>query len=287
MASDPPPGDGSRELSLGPYRLHVANGFGPRVTGLRHDDGAEIFASLPDSVTVESPLGRYRFRGGHRLWVAPERPEISYAPDEHECQVSATSESISIVAPADAMGLAKEMRITLDGDGLIVDHGLTRSGTGTFEVGPWAITQLPLGGMAVLAVKGPVETMVTPNRELVLWPYTRLDDRRLSWTQDAVVVEATSGPSLKVGSGPTPGSLGYLKDGQLFIKSFTTSGMSLPDRGAVGQVFTNEDFCELESLGVVIGLQYGSQIWHRETWHVFSCEDLPTAVALVTGVAHS
>ncbi|MGC2240839.1 MAG: hypothetical protein WA726_08370 [Acidimicrobiia bacterium] len=287
MASDPPPGDGSLELSLGPYRLRVANGFGPRVTGLRHDDGPEIFASLPDSVTVESPLGRYRFRGGHRLWAAPERPEISYAPDEHECQVAATSESISIVAPADAVGLIKEMRITLDDDALIVDHALTRSETGAFEVGPWAITQLPLGGMAVLPVKGPVETRVTPNRELVLWPYTTLDDRRLSWTEDAVVVEATSGPSLKVGSGPAPGSLGYLKDRQLFIKSFTASGMSLPDRGAVGQVFTNEDFCELESLGAVTDLQAGSQFWHRETWHVFSCEDLPTAVALVTGVAHS
>ncbi|MGA7096895.1 MAG: hypothetical protein WB245_04940 [Acidimicrobiia bacterium] len=283
MASDPPPGDGSIELSLGPYHLRVATGYGPRIIGLRREDGPEVFASLPDSVLVESPLGRYRFRGGHRLWVAPERPEISYAPDEHECEVSVTDESVSIVAPVDAVGLAKEMRVTLDGDGLIVDHGLTRAGTGVFQVGPWAITQLPLGGTAVLPLNGPVETMVTPNRELVLWPYSGLDDRRLSWAENAVLVEATSGPRLKVGSGPAPGSLGYLKDAQLFIKSFTTPGRSLPDRGAVGQVFTNEDFCELESLGAVSDLRADSPVWHRETWRVLACDDLATAVELVTG----
>jgi hypothetical protein len=270
------------ERQLGPYRLGFASHFGPRLTGLRRDEGPEIFATLQPRVALQGPLGTYHFHGGHRLWAAPEKPEITYAPDDEECQVSVTENSVSIVAPPDGAGLIKEMRVTVVDEMLAIDHGLSCSGSGPIEVSPWAITQFPLGGTAILPVLGSVTSNVTPNRGLVVWPYTTLDDPRLRWGPDWVSIHADPGPAVKLGSGPEPGSLGYLRDGHLFIKTLPTSDeMPYPDRGAVGQVFTNEEFCELESLGPLVFVEPGSQIWHRETWEVVPCPDLATALEYV------
>jgi hypothetical protein len=122
------------------------------------------------------------------------------------------------------------------------------------------------------------------DRSLVLWPYTDLDDRRLELRSGAVIVRARPGPALKVGTGPDPGRLGYLREGFIFVKTFPGAGEGeYPDRAAVGQVFVNEDFCELESIGPLAHLDDGGEVTHRETWEILDCPDVDTALALVAG----
>ena len=78
-------------LTLGPYRLAAATEFGPRVTSLRRHDSPDFFVRLDPAVALRQPDGQvYRLRGGHRLWVGPEIPEVTYAPDDHGCEVVAT-----------------------------------------------------------------------------------------------------------------------------------------------------------------------------------------------------
>ncbi len=93
------------------------------------------------------------------------------------------------------------------------------------------------------------------------------------------MITADAGPRLKLGSGPDPGRLGYFVDGRLFIKVVTSSVEAEihPDRGAVGQVFVDDRFCELESVGPLTELEPGATCSLVERWELVPCPDLAEA----------
>ncbi len=274
------------EIELGIYRIQVATAFGPRVLGLSRDGGPEIFASLDPEVVIDRPdTGVYRFRGGHRLWASPEIPEITYAPDDEPCSVATSTDRVAVVGRVDRSGLVKGIDMSLAGGRLLVEHVLTNSGTGPMEVAPWAITQLRLGGLAIVPVSGePDEDRLSASSSLVLWPYTDLTDPRVTWDRGGLLVRAEAGPPFKVGTGPSPGRLGYLIDEHLFTKTVTPAGSEpYPDRGAVGQFYLGDAFCELESVGPLATLKQGEQVTHREIWEIEECDSVASAVTRLIG----
>ncbi len=271
---------------IGPYELGAATAFGPRLTGLQHTGGPQLLARLDPDIRA----GAFEFRGGHRLWVSPEDPPLTYAPDDHECEVIIEDQTLLILGPVDQAGFVKEIHVSWDEERLHVDHRLQWMGGAPIQAAPWAITQLPLGGDVILPVTAPGRAVssLQADRSLVLWPYTDLGDPRVSWGSPAVVIRAESGPRLKLGSGPAPGRLAYLNDGWLFVKWFDPAvGGDYSDRGAVGQVFVDEVFCELESLGPLVTLEPGAETRHGETWEALECRDLDSALDLMSGGAGS
>ena len=265
-------------FTLGPYRLELAEDFGPRVTSLTRDDGPDLFARLDDSVVIDrGDLPAYRFRGGHRLWVSPETPEITYAPDDHACQVVAENETVRTWAAADAAGLVKEIRISLDDDELIVEHKVTFA---RIPMAAWGITQLTLGGTAILAPSG-ADTAPLPNRSIVLWPYSDVGDRRLSITDDLIAIEASGDSPVKIGVGPEPARLGYFHRGWLFEKWAEADTGEVPDLGAKSQVYVGQGFCELETVGTLRPPREPALL--AERWRLNPCPDLATAVERLSG----
>lgn len=253
------------EVDLGPYLVGVSTEYGPRVVSLRRDDGPEVLASLGPDSKIEHPDGIYRFHGGHRLWAAPEIANVTYASDDHECSVEVGKGRVTVTGPADTAGITKQLEITLGDGTLEVQHSV--SGEGRFAA--WAITQLPLGGVAFLVLDG-TETSPLPNRCLVLWPYTSVEDDRLTLGDRMVAIEARDGPAIKVGAGPRPGRLGYLREGQLLVKeTLAASPGTVPDFGAAGQVYVGQGFCELETVG---GLGENTATI-TERWEVVPCRD--------------
>jgi hypothetical protein len=268
------------QVSLGPYGLEVATTFGPRITGLAREGGPQILARLPDTV-LEHPGGTYRFEGGHRLWVSPEVPEITYADDAHHCEVVHGGDRASIAAPPDSAGVSKRIVVTLDGDGLTVTHEVGRPGAGP-SLAPWAITQFPLGGTAFLPLGGNDDTGAAANRYLVMWPYGSIEDPRVAVGDRVVQVIAAEGSPIKYGTGPDPGRLGYLRDGTLFVKEIEPAGeRDVPDFGAVGQVYVGQGFCELESVGARSDLSAGDTATLVERWWVRDCPDLDAALMML------
>lgn len=268
------------ELKIGPYLIATTTSYGPRIVGVWRGESPEMLARLPEHLGIELPEGgTYRFHGGHRLWAAPEVPAVTYAQDDHRCEVATTANGLRITAPADTAGLTKEIRVGLEDDALVVDHQLINEGIEDVRIAAWGITQFQLGGTAVLPIGGALPSAgPQADRSVVVWPYTNLTDYRISWMDRAVLVDASPGPKLKIGSGPRPVRLGYLLDGYLFTKTIPAAGEGdYPDRGAVGQIFVNEHFCELESVGPVRTLSPGSSISIRERWEITECSDLPTA----------
>jgi hypothetical protein len=150
------------------------------------------------------------------------------------------------------------------------------------ECAPWAITQLTLGGIAIIPLPDdPIRSDgLQPNRHLTLWSYTRWDDSRLHVQDDAVLVDAQSRlPALKIGSLNRHGWIGYLIDGVLFRKCFEpATDQCYPDLGSNVEVYCNDRFIELETLGGLQTLQPGQAATHVEIWEVLSGLDVPTTL---------
>ncbi|MGD2061692.1 MAG: hypothetical protein PVF87_12545 [Acidimicrobiia bacterium] len=272
------------EVQLGPYHLAIAEDFGPRIISVRRGRGPEALATLGPETAIEYPGGVFRFRGGHRLWAAPETPAITYASDEHRCSVAFDGAGVRVTAPADDAGLVKELRVRDDGGSLVVEHVITGEVTGNM-IAAWGITQLPLGGVAILPLTGG-ETGPRANRQLVMWPYTTLADGRLQHGDSTIRIEARDEEPLKLGIGPTVGRLGYLKDGQLFIKELADSSPGpVPDFGAGGQVYIGQGFCELETVGGLVDLRHGAAT-STERWTLLSCGDTSEAERLILEGTH-
>ncbi|HEX6917347.1 MAG TPA: hypothetical protein VF140_04655 [Phycicoccus sp.] len=247
--------------------VEVATGFGPRVVGLLVD-GRNLFAELPDD-DLEVPDGRrYRLRGGHRLWVAPEEPVVTYQPDDEPCDVTMTDGGIRIDGPPDGAGIAKTIEMSPAADGWVVDHTIANRGPASRRVGPWAITQLRAGGRATLALGGDRDGMQA-DRAVVLWPYTDPSDPRLRLTRDAVEVAAAAGMPTKVGVAGGTGEGVYELDGVRLRKRVAVrTDAAYADLGAAVQVYVHDRFCELETLGPLVDLAPGEAVTHREEWSV-------------------
>ena len=253
-------------LEDGDVAVVVTISAGPRVLGMLVE-GENLFAVLPDA-TLDGPDGeRFRFLGGHRLWVAPEVPSITYRPDDRPCGVTELEDGIQVEAPADGAHLVKAILVRRNSDGWIVDHVVRNASRRTITVAPWAITQLRTGGEAVLPIAASGEGPQA-DRSLVLWPYTDLGDPRIRLGRNEVRIDASRrGPPLKLGAAPSDGRVAYRLGNHRFEKRIGVDPIATyPDRDAAIQVYLCDDFCELETLGPIADVPPGGTVTHRERW---------------------
>lgn len=123
------------------------------------------------------------------------------------------------------------------------------------------------------------------DRSLTVWPYTDLTDPRFLLDQSSLTLAAEPGPRFKIGVGPNPGRIGYLLEGWLFLKEVALAvDRPYADRGAVGQIFVEREFCELESLGALIDLGPAESVSHREVWSLAECDGIEAARQRVVAV---
>jgi hypothetical protein len=265
-----------KSLDNGFMRLDYLINAGPRLVRLFRSGSSEnLFADVHD-ITVPTPNGDYSFLGGHRLWHAPENMPGSYVPDNTGLSVEEVAGGVRLSGPTEApTGIAKavEVRLALDRAVATLRHELRNDGQHPVELAPWALTQLRLGGTAVLPLPaGPAdEAGLLPNRQLTFWPYTSLHDARLDLEDEAVLVRGQAQlPPVKVGYRCPPGWLGYWNAGTFFVKRFRFDAEGrYPDFGCNAETFCNHRFLELESLGPLTVLQPGESVFHTETWELF------------------
>jgi hypothetical protein len=265
--------------------LWLTRSVGPRILGLALPGGENLFAELPDD-TVDCPgVGLFSFRGGHRLWYAPEDPRRTYLPDDDPLALTEIENGLRVTQPIEAStGIQKSLTVTLPGPEarVVVDHTLLNQGHSPVELAPWAITQLKPGGVAVLPQARALadEYGLLPNRHIVLWPYTQIDSPHITWGDRYLLVEATmQAGALKIGFPNPVGWLAYIVDGTLFVKRAAyQADADYFDRGSSSECYCNPRFLELETLGPRITLAPGESVSHRETWMVHpgaSINDVP------------
>jgi hypothetical protein len=245
-----------------------------RIIGLTPAGKTNMLADLNDLPVVPTPFGDFHFRGGHRLWHAPEGMPRTYIPDT-PVTVTPLPEGALIESETEpGTGIRKkiEIRLSPEKPSLTLTHILINEGMWSVELAPWAITQFRLGGTVILPL--PVGNAdpagLLHNRQFSLWPYARFNDPRLELGDEYTLFKADALlPPFKIGYFNDRGWIAYWLDGILFRKTFEPQkNLPYPDNNCNAEMYCNDRFVELESLGPLTRLDPGESTVHVEQWEI-------------------
>lgn len=274
-------------LTNGSVELLATLDFGPRIIHLSSTGGNNLFLEDKDDAIINEGdafdvVGgdKWHIYGGHRLWTSPERiPRTTY-PDNEPVEWERIGDSGIVLRPKVERWtqIAKEIEITLDssGEGVILTHRVTNTGAWPISFAPWALSVMGAGGRAIVPMSGSDNGGLLPNRRFILWPYARLNDPRIVFTESAIVVNQGEGPTpYKFGSDNEAGWAAYSNHGDTFIKRYSpVSGGTYPDFGVSFELYTSTLMLELETLGQLQEVESGQSVTHVETWQVVKGLDL-------------
>ncbi|HMN62802.1 MAG TPA: hypothetical protein PJ988_20720, partial [Anaerolinea sp.] len=147
---------------------------------------------------------------------------------------------------------------------------LENHGVWPVELGAWAITQMCMGGVAILPVRKPgVVEGLLGDRQVAFWPYADLKDDRFHMENDWFLVDGASKPhAFKVGAYNPCGWVAYFYKPYLFVKRFTPVGGQYADFGCNAEVYVMDKFIEVETQGPLTVLQPGGSMIHVEEWEL-------------------
>jgi hypothetical protein len=266
-----------RQVSNGLIELVAPRSFGPRLMGCRFAGGQNLFKIFPD----EGP--GVRVRGGHRLWVAPERKEVTWVLDNDPVEFENLSDGLRIVGAAEpATGLRKELTVRFGAspDEVEVVHRITNHNVWAIELAPWTLTQAAPGGVALCGFppRGKHPEALLPTHPLVMWAYTKLADPRWTWGERffSLRQDPEAAEPQKAGLFHAHSWVAYLLGNEVFFKyAKADPALSYPDFGCSVEVFTNRFMMELETLGPIQKLQPGGSVEHSERWILLRGVELP------------
>jgi hypothetical protein len=281
-------------LSNGFVAARVVTDVGPRIMDFRPAGGANLLHAREG--VGGAGEDKYMFRGGWRLWIAPERTETTYALDNSACQAELVGDTtLRVTAPPQlAAGIQKQIEVTLKpGEPRlrvtsriknVTDHPLTHAA--------WSLPVLEPGGRAFLPLDIGSLTAFDATRHLILWSYTKLADPRYHFGDRLVQIDharvkpAPPGPpgrgsdESKIGVDSSQGWQAYLLHGTLYLKRFPHDAAGqYPDGGATMEVYSNHEFLELEHLGPLTTLHPGEEIVFPEDWWLFTRVSVPAVEA--------
>lgn len=232
-------------------------------------------------VDVSSLFGKdakWRTYGGHRMWVTPEKMPETYYPDCEPVEYEIGENAVTFTPKAQRENnVQHKFEIGLENGQLTVRHYLTNLDEKVRYGGIWGITVTDRGGIVVM--KQPERnTALLPDRKLIFWPYTKMNDERLLLGEDYIAVQHDSnlGPA-KIGFNNFDGKLYCFNHGQCMTKSYTPDyeNGTYPDFGVSSEIYTNQDILEVETLGHIGDIAKGETITHTEVWTVVPSEIKP------------
>ena len=258
--------------------LLVTQSVGPRIIRLSFLGGKNLLAELPDlALDCPGKDDKLNLYGGHRLWHAPQIEERTYLPDNQPVEIKAIEKGLVVIQPTEAETcIQKSLRITLPDNSptVVVDHSFKNEGMWPIETAPWAITQLPKGGVAIMPqlTENVDATEVWPNRSIALWPFTDINSSHIHWGNRFIFVEANMHEGmLKFGLPNPDGWLAYHCDDTLFVKHAVYQQQApYFDRGSSSQVYCDPSLIELETVAPKSTIAPGDTVTHRETWTLYS-----------------
>jgi hypothetical protein len=270
----------TRSIKNGLINLEFLAEAGPRIVRLSAFGKENLFADIRSSVST--PYGEFFFRGGHRLWHAPENLPRTYVPDNDGLSIEEFSDGVRLKGSTKTeIGISKviDIHLSVDKAAVTLKHILRNDSFWQVELAPWALTMFRLGGTVILPqpVGNVDQSGLLNNRILALWPYTTINDPRLVLRDDFILIHGSANPSLfKLGYYNPHGWMAYWLDGILFRKIFDIStGAAYPDGGCNTETYCNDQFVELESLGALVKLEPGEETTLTETWELFPRLDVP------------
>ena len=260
-------------ISNGQVELIVTTDVGPRIIRYGFLGGQNLLREF-DEQMGKSGESAWQPRGGHRLWMAPEDPVLTYALDNSPIRARVASDTIELTGNVEKeTGLEKQIVVKLAGAGSAVElvHKITNRGAKAREFAAWALTMMAQGGTGIAAFppRGSHEKDLLPSNPLTMWAYTDFSDRRWQFTKKYVLLrqDPKNSNAQKAGlfNRDTVGA--YLLGSDLFIKQASArDARRHPDFGCSYETFTNEQFLEMETLGELSNVAPGASVQHAEHW---------------------
>lgn len=260
-------------LSNGTVELIVTQDIGPRVIRFGFIDGQNLFKEFTEQLGGSGEHG-WMIRGGHRLWKGPEDRYATYALDNAPIEMEAGVQSLIATQPVEPeTGLQKRIELTLaaTGTAVTVTHTIWNRGLLPVEIAAWTPTVMAQSGLGVSGFppRGTHPEDLEPTNPLIMWAFTDLSDPRWKFTKKYLTLRQDPNNRVpqKLGhwNGHTFGA--YFLNGEIFLKEyFPTPGLAHPEFGASFEIFTNQDFLELETMGPFCKLAKDEALTHVEHW---------------------
>ncbi|MCR8643223.1 hypothetical protein NV379_11180 [Paenibacillus sp. N1-5-1-14] len=225
--------------------------------------------------------GGWKLYGGHRLWTSPEASPRTYYPDNNPVSYELIENGAIFTADVEQWnGVQKTITIQMNpttGE-VTIDHKIVNVNAWPIELAPWAITVMSTDGTAIIPQTSR-ETGFLPNRIVSLWPYSKMNDPRVTWGDKFIFIQQdpTEKDSFKLGTNNEAGWAAYYKNNSLFVKYHNHDiNVTYPDHNVSFECYTNDIILELESLGALQTLQPQEACDHQEKWALIRVtEDLP------------
>jgi hypothetical protein len=262
-------------VSNGEIEAVVTADVGPRIIRFGFVGGQNLFKECPEQLG-KSGEKSFQLRGGDRVWKSPE-DQATWAPDNVVVAVEVTPAGLIARAPIEpATGLQKEIEIRMGSTGpqVTVFHRITNRSASAMEFAPWALTMMAQGGTAVSAFppRGKHPENLAPTNPLVMWAYTDLSDPRLKFTRKYLMLRQDPGnpQAQKLGMFNQDTWAAYVLHGEVFVKRTSADPTKrYPDFGSSFEIFTNNEFLEVETLGPLSKVNPGQTVEQAEHWGLF------------------
>jgi hypothetical protein len=128
------------------------------------------------------------------------------------------------------------------------------------------------GGFAILPQnqKKEDEHAFLPNRNLVLWTYTDVQDERFKITPKNYFIKQGGPEPFKIGQRITPGAAAHFNRGNLFVKRFPFDpAAAYPDFQSNVEIYSCAKFLEVETISPLLKLSAGRTHTYTETWEFY------------------
>jgi hypothetical protein len=262
-----------RRISNGEIELIVTGDVGPRIMRCGFVAGQNFFKVFEDQLG-KSGEPDWQFRGGHRVWLAPEDADLTYAPDNGPVEYEVSENALTATQQIEPKtGLRKQLVIRMAESGARVEvlHRMQNTLERTVEISAWALTMLAAGGTAVTGFppRGSHADILAPTNPLVMWAFTNLKDPRWTFLEKYLVLrhDPANTDHTKLGHFNRDTWGAYFLGSEMFLKWYAADpALRYPDMGCSCELFASDQMLEIETLSPVTVLEPGAWVDHSERW---------------------
>lgn len=270
-------------INNGVMELYVTVDVGPRIIKLNlvgkdnmmyNDVDRIIYHNEPNLEDMFGKDKAWYIYGGHRFWISPEKHPETYYPDNDPVKYEIEGNKFTFYAPKQIFtGWQETLVVTVDENEAKaeVKHILTNMSDRTQKAAIWGLNVTDKGGRAFVK-QATEETGLLSNRNLILWPYNVMTDKRFFMDDEFVGLSQDVNAELpfKIGTNNTHGIAVCVNHGTAFKIAWDyIHGAEYPDNGCSMEMYSCSSFLEVETLSPLYTLKPGEACEHVEKWELF------------------
>ena len=268
-------------ISNGVIEAYVTVDLGPRIIRFGFVGGQNILCDNRKAFTPKTDkvytdyfgVGKaWESFGGHRVWLTTESYPETYTPDDEKVAYTITENGAIFEANDDIKnGVKKSFEVKMDKDNanMQIDTKIKNISSANKEFAVWCISVSAAGGTLVIPMNTN-DTGLLHNRQISVWPYTDLSDKRLRFGKKYVTIKQdvnANGP-LKMGFDLIDGQVYYVLGDNVFSKKYKNNhpNGNYPDNNVSFETYTDNVMIEIENLSEVKNVAPGECNTMSETW---------------------